>query len=319
MNLSGSDARATGAPPAATALPNRWILSRLAHTIDVAVRGIEEYRLDEASQALYHFVWDELCDWYLELTKTLLQDPAAAPSSKTSNGESGPGESHSPQREETRATLVHVLETTLRALHPMMPFITEDIWQRVPKSDAGPTIVLARYPGASDGRKDESAEREMAVLQAAIVAARTIRAEHDLAPRQEIPLVLATNDAAVRDLLVKQTPAIASLCRASVRVEPDDGQTPEKTAISVADRVRVLVPLEGLVDFEKERERLARELKKVSNDLASVEKKLSNEGFVARAPQEVVAQERERQRELAGKREHLETALSALGTAKLSP
>jgi valyl-tRNA synthetase len=201
----------------------------------------------------------------------------------------------------------------------MMPFITEEIWQRIPKTHAGRTIVLARYPNAGDGRRDEAAEREMAVLQAAIVAARTIRAEHDLAPRIEIPLVLATNDAAVRDLLTAQMPAIASLCRANVRVQADDGKTPDKTAVSVAERVRVLVPLEGLVDLEKERERLARELKKVSSDLASVEKKLSNEGFVARAPQEVVAQERERQRELSGKRDHLETALSALGTAKLAP
>jgi valyl-tRNA synthetase len=292
MNLEGSDAAATGTPPEAALLPNRWILSRLSAAIDVAVRGLEEYRLDESTQALYHFVWDELCDWYLELTKTLMQDPASAA--------------------ETRATLVHVLETTLRALHPMMPFITEEIWQRIPKTGAGKTIVLARYPSAADGRRDDAAERDLAILQAAIVAARTIRAEHELAPRQEIPLVLLTNDAAARAVLEQETASIATLCRASVRIDADDGRTPDETAVSVADKVRVLVPLAGLVDFDKERERLARELKKVSSDLAVVEKKLANEGFVARAPEAVVAQERARQRELTGKREHLATALSKL-------
>jgi valyl-tRNA synthetase len=295
MNLEGSAAKATGAAPAAPRLlANRWILSRLGAALRTADAGLDGYRLDEASLALYHFVWDELCDWFLEISKPLMASGDAD------------------EATETRATLVHVLETALRALHPMMPFITEDIWQRIPKDDGWPeSIMVARYPvEARDARVDEGAEREMRTVQAVVVAARSIRAEHGLARSVEIPLDLHTDDEATRALLARERLVITSLCRARMSVKAGgDVQVPPRTAVSVAEGVTVLVPLEGLVDFGKERERLERELKKVQKDLAAVEKKLASEGFVARAPADLVARERERVAELREAQARLEAAL----------
>jgi valyl-tRNA synthetase len=296
MNLEGTGVRATGAPPAVTVLPNRWILSRLGRVIETANRGLEDYRLDDAALGLYHFSWGELCDWYLELSKPLLasEDPAVV--------------------EETRSTLVHVLETTLRALHPMMPFITEEIWQRVPRAAGGAeSVMVARYPTPEDARLDESAEREMELLQAVITAARTVRAEHDLPRSKTVPLVLRSDDDAARALLEREHVALTTLCRASLEVGRDGGaEVPPHTAVSMASGVKVLVPLEGLVDFDKEIERLERELKKVDKDLTAVEKKLANEGFVARAPAHVVETERTRRTELSDEKGHLEAALATL-------
>jgi valyl-tRNA synthetase len=295
MHLDGGDARATGTPPEAPRdLANRWILARLDAALRTTDQGLEGYRLDEAALALYHFVWDDLCDWFLELSKPSLSSGDEATAA------------------ETRATLAHVLETALRALHPMMPFITEDIWQRVPKADGFPeSIMVASYPKAGlEGRADADAEGEMRVLQAVIVAARSIRAEHGLARSVEIPLELRTDDAAVRALLEREALAVTTLCRARMSVAADaEAPVPPHTAVSVAEGVTVRVPLEGLVDFAKERERLDRELKKIERDLAAVEKKLSNEAFVAKAPPEVVERERARHAELTEARARLEAAL----------
>jgi valyl-tRNA synthetase len=297
MNLAG-DEQASGQPPREPKqLANRWILSRLHAALESSNRGIEEYRLAEASLTLYHFFWDELCDWFVELSKPLMSsdDPEIVA--------------------ETRQTLAHTLETALRALHPMMPFITEEIWQRVPKSGGWPeSIMVAPYPHADrEGRRDETTEREMQVLQAVVVAARTIRAEHEIPRSTELPLTLRTDDESARALLERERFAVTTLCQARMTVEPGGQEDiPPRTAVSVAEGVTVLVPLEGLVDFDKERERLSRELKKVEKDLAGVDKKLQNEGFLSKAPAEVVDKERQRKTALEDKKSQLETALSKL-------
>ena len=298
-NIAGHAAAATGHAPAPKHLANRWILARLAVALDEADRGLSDYRLDDASGALYHFVWDELCDWYLELSKPLL-------------AERGDVE----VAQETRDTLVHVLETILRALHPMMPFISEDIWQRIPKTTGAlPSIMVASYPeAATAGRADGEAEQAMALLQAVIVAARTIRAEHDLPRKVRIPLILRTDDGTAQSLLQDQEPFISSLCAAEVTIAArgkDD--IPPRTAVSVTAGITVLVPLEGLVDLDKERDRLVRELKKAEKDHVALDKKLGNEGFLARAPAEVVARDRERLAELSGTMAQLQKALQGLG------
>jgi valyl-tRNA synthetase len=298
INLSGSDARAERRRPEAKAFANRWILSRLAQAIETAHSGIDEYRLDEASNALYHFVWHELCDWYLELAKPLLAAADVA------------------QAQETRAVLVHVLETALRLLHPMMPFITEEIWQRVPRSDTQlKTIMLAPYPQvATDALRSTEVEREMTVLQAVIVAARAIRSERDIHPRNSLPLRLRSDDAALCAVLSREQGAIASLCNASVTVESlASAVSSPNSATAVAEGVTLVVPLEGLIDVEKERERLQRQLQKLDKDRAAIEKKLGNPGFIERAPADVVAKDRERLAELSRAREQLAAALSTLG------
>ncbi len=282
---------ATGARPHATLLINRWILSRLANALGTANQGLEAYRLDESSLALYHFVWNELCDWYLELTKPLLSG----------------GDSEGAR--ETRAVLVHVLETVQRALHPMIPFITEEIWQRIPKSQAlGKACIVATYPAEDQGLSDEAAEREMTWLTAAITSARGLRAAKDIAPKLPITLTLETSDEARRGLLKAQSSAIATLCNATVQFDGAHGDV----ATATSEGVTVHMSLEGLLDTEKEKERVTRELAKVDKDLAVLEKKLSKESFIARAPAEVIAKDRERQAELASARSKLQDALTKL-------
>jgi valyl-tRNA synthetase len=281
--------------PEPSQFANRWILSRLSSAIAGARAGVDQYRLDDASSELYRFVWNEFCDWYLELSKPLLASGDAAVA------------------DETRRTLAHALETVLRALHPMMPFITEEIWQRLPKPASAPkSIMVAPYPEADrDGLRAPAIEQEMARLQAVIAAARTIRSEHDVHPRKTLPLIVRSPDSVVRAELMRESSAIAALCNASVRVD-DEGDVPEDHAVAVVLGVTVLVPLHDLVDPEKERERLQRELKKAEKDLASVEKKLGNQDFLARAPAELVEKERTRKRELAEACERLQAALVRL-------
>jgi valyl-tRNA synthetase len=298
INLADSSARANQKRPEAKAFANQWILSRLHEATSTAHRAIDEYRLDEASGALYRFVWGELCDWYLELAKPLLAAGDAAVAT------------------ETRAVLVHTLETALRLLHPMMPFVTEEIWQRVPKhAGAGQSIMLAPYPDAErDAARNTAVEREMEVLQAVIVAARAIRSERDIHPRIALPLQLRTDDAATRAMLTREQTAINSLCNAQVKVEALQGAESSATcATGVAEGVTLVVPLEGLIDPAKERERLTRQLQKLEKDAASIEKKLSNEGFIARAPADVVQKDRERLAELGAARAQLSAALAKLG------
>ncbi|HET6335547.1 MAG TPA: valine--tRNA ligase [Polyangiales bacterium] len=298
MNLQQSGVTATQERPAAKHFANRWILSRLAVAIDAMHSAVRDYRMDEATSAVYHFVWQDFCDWYLELSKPLLasNDPTLAA--------------------ETRAVLVHTLETTLRVLHPMMPFITEEIWQRVPKADGlTRTLVLARYPrAASDAARDETVEREMSLVQAVSVAARALRSERDIHPRLALPLHLRTDDSVARAVLDREQAAIASLVNATVSVEAVSGAKElENSATSLAESVTLLVPLAGLVDDSKEKERVTRQLQKLEKDLAAISKKLDNEGFVARAPAEVVAKERERRTELEEAKRQLEAALVKLG------
>jgi valyl-tRNA synthetase len=298
MNLSGTHAKATGVRPAPKALVNRWILSRLARAVAAADRGLEDYRVDDATSAMYHFVWDELCDWYVELTKPLLDegaDPAVA--------------------EETRQTLVHTLEATLRALHPMMPFITEEIWQRVPKGDLGESIMVAPYPvGDVDGAIDVIAEQEVGILQTTIVGVRTIRAEHQVAWAKRVRVHVFAEDDASRAVIARQTALIARLTNANVAAVPSAAELEELTGPRDATfydaGIKVVVP--DVIDVDKEKERLGRELKKVDKDLEQSTKKLANASFVERAPADKVAAERAQNTALAAKKSALEEALSRL-------
>jgi valyl-tRNA synthetase len=294
--LEGKGAFATGERPQATLLINRWILSRLDVALQTANQGLEQYRLDDSSLALYHFVWNELCDWYLELTKPLLagSDERAA--------------------KETRDVLVHVLETVLRALHPMMPFISEEIWQNLPKQGAKVACMVSSYPEAGrEGQRDEPAERELSWLIAVVSATRTIRAEHDLAPKKQLPLTFRTDDAEKRALFEKQKTAIETLCNAELTLEGASEKLPEHAATAIAEGVTILVPLAGLVDMAKEKERVTRELAKVEKDLTALAKKLGNADFIARAPADVVAKDKERQSELEATKIKLGEALKKMG------
>jgi valyl-tRNA synthetase len=268
-------AEVTGEPPRAEARQNRWILARLGRACEAMNAAIDAFRFDDATSALYHFFWGELCDWYLELCKPVFAGDDEA------------------LKQETRDVLAHALETSLRAMHPFMPFITEELWQRLPKAAESPaSVALAALPNASSGRGDAAAEREMETIQAVIGAARTVRSEREVHPGAQVPLVLRSDDAALRALLEEERTAIAALVKAEVTVEPSGGARPAGAALSAAPGVEVLVLLKGIVEAAKEAERVEREVKKCEKNIAALEKKLGGKGFLDRAPAEVVEETR---------------------------
>jgi valyl-tRNA synthetase len=284
-------ARVAHAPPRATLLANRWILSRLAAAVELARTGIDEFRLDDSSLGLYHFFWGELCDWYLELTKPVFASSEDA--------------------QETRDVLAYALEAALRLLHPFIPFITEELWQRLPRPEGVPvSLSLARYPDASTAARDPAAERDMAAVQAVISAARSIRSEHEVHPGAEVPLTLRSDDAALRALLEAERVAIRTLVKTAGEpvVAPREAERPRGAVMSVAGGADVLVSLRGLVEGKKEADRVEREIKRAEKDIAALEKKLALPSFAEKAPPEVVAESRAQLAALRQKRAGLEEA-----------
>jgi len=265
------------------ALADRWILSRLAASIDDVQRGFEEFRLDESTGAIRRFIWDELCDWYLELTKTVFaSDDEAA-------------------KDSARRTLGTCLETALRLLHPFMPFLTEEVWQKLPaglrarRTPGGPAafIMVAPFPAAGDVPRDTDAERTMEVLQAVIVAVRNIRGELGIKPKEPINVRVRSANAGHRALVHAYADAIGALAIArEVHVEEASTTRPAGVGYAVVGEIEVIVPLEGLIDPAVEAARLEREIAKAGKDVERLEKQLANDAFVARAPAETVTQAR---------------------------
>jgi valyl-tRNA synthetase len=248
------------------------------------VRTVEtafaEYRFDYAATALYEFTWYEFCDWYLELSKPVLQS----------------GETPERAKRGTRQTLATILEALQRALHPLMPFITEEIWQRVAPlaGRKGPTVMLEPYPQPAEFPPDESAEREVAWIQAVILAVRQIRGEMNIAPSRRIPVLLkglSAQDRAYTDRHRAYLERLAGI--ESLTVLEADAAAPE-SATALVGEMSVLVPMAGLIDKAAEAERLGKLLAKAEQELAKTRSKLSNENFVRNAPPEVVQTERER-------------------------
>jgi valyl-tRNA synthetase len=273
MNL-GEDAHIVPVKPTTEA--ERWILTRLRDTLASVKEQLAAYRFDLAAQALYEFTWNEFCDWFLELSKPALAgtDTAAIAS--------------------TRYTLVHVLETLLRALHPMIPFVTEEIWQHVRPllGIEGTTIMLQPYPEAADIEGDDAATAEIEWVKGVLTGVRRIRAEMNIAPGKVIPLLLADGDAADRARASKFAAQIAFLGRVETPVWVE-GEEPAAAA-AVVGGMRALIPLEGLIDVGAEKARLAKEIARIEGEVRKCEGKLGNASFVANAPAEVVAQERQR-------------------------
>jgi len=287
-NLDGYDPAATMAP---AGLAERWIAGRLQETIATVREALEAYRFNDAAGAIYQFLWNDFCDWYLEIAKTALYR----------------GEDASARRR-VQHTLVTTLETTLRLLHPFMPFITEELWQRLP--DAGESIMIAPYPRPG-GVVDGAAAREMAVLMQAITAIRTIRGEMRLSPAQTLG---ATVKAAAVDepLLRAHTALIDTLARARVTVDP--GATrPRASALGVIGDSEIYVELEGLIDLSAERQRLEKEIKRTADAIAFTRGKLARPDFTERAPAEIVDKERDKLAEQEALHAKLVASLSWVG------
>ena len=286
-NLEGYDARA--ARRLGPDLADRWIDSRLVRTVE-AVRGhLRRYRFNDAASAIYQFVWHEFCDWYLEIAKLSLYragEPAG--------------------RLRTQHTLVTVLETTLRLLHPFMPFITEELWQRLPHR--GDSIMEAPYPRAPRRRLDPAAEREMETVMAAITAVRNIRGEMRIAPGSVLEVTIrAGGDHG--PLLSAHAGLIEALARARLTVDPHALRRPG-SALAVLGPSELYVDLTGLVDLAAERARLQKEIARVEETIGFLTGKLERPEFVERAPAEIVDKERERLREQEALRAKLTGSLS---------
>ncbi|MEE4660458.1 MAG: valine--tRNA ligase [Halieaceae bacterium] len=261
-------------------LADRWIISRLQETIRDVRKALDNYRFDHASQALYDFIWNEYCDWYLELSKPVLWDEHAGDAQKAG----------------TRRTLIRVLETALRLLHPFMPFITEEIWQRVaPLADReGETIMLQSFPAFDQELIDSFATSDIEWLKAVIDAVRTIRGEMTIPPGKEISVLLRNSNDTDKKRLEQNEQYLKKLAKLSdVRLLAESDEAPVASA-ALVNHLEILVPMAGLIDKDAELARLAREIEKLDKDLARVRGKLANAAFVDKAPAEVVDKEREK-------------------------
>ncbi|MGH7262460.1 MAG: valine--tRNA ligase, partial [Candidatus Rokuibacteriota bacterium] len=292
------------------ALADRWIVSRLANATGKVRKALGAYRFNDAAGALYQFIWHEFCDWYVEAAKPTLY------------------RSDSPlARTRTQKTLAEVLEGTLRLLHPFMPFITEEIWQRLPKlrvgarthgvgaRHEGSSIIQAPFPKVRRGDLDRSAERDMAVVIALVTAIRNVRGEMRIPPATTLRTVLKPATPRATRLLKAQAALIQALARSDVSVDPRAAR-PAASAMTIALGVECFVQLGGLVDLEAERQRLAKEIKKVEEQIAFLQGKLKNREFKAKAPREVVEREKGRLAEQRAVREKLRLSLRRLGSAR---
>ena len=290
---SGGAARNPATPPfeGELSLADRWIRSRLAAMIERVDAGFTGYRLDIVANALYEFTWNEFCDWYLELSKAVLQSDTATAA----------------QKHATRKTLIGTLETLLRALHPLAPFITEEIWQRVRPGAGvnGESIMLAPFPKADELRADTAAEPEMRWVMNFILGVRQIRGEMDIAPSRRLDVLLQNAGPADREYLERNRQYLSRLAGiAEPRVLAPSEAAPI-SATALVGSLEILVPMAGLIDPKAELERLTKRRRRAETEFGKLQVKLSNEEFARNAPPEVVAKDRVRLSELSTEIEHL--------------
>jgi valyl-tRNA synthetase len=294
MNVEGKELgpRSSGS---ASSLADRWIRTRLKTMLVRVHQGFAEYRLDTVASALYEFTWNEFCDWYLELSKAVLQ-------SDTSSEQ---------EQRAARRTLIDTLEILLRALHPLAPFISEEIWQRVRESAAasGPAIMVSAYPRAEDIEADLAAEAEMQWVMSFILGVRQIRGEMDIAPARRLDVLLQNGAADDVRYLARNR---ASLMRLAGVSEPRilaPGEPAPISAVALVGRLEILVPMAGLIDPTAELERLAKRRRRAAGDLDKLEGKLANGDFAKNAPVEVVAKDRARVAELRAEIDQLDSQI----------
>jgi len=284
MNTEGEDTGADGGEVELT-VADRWIISRLQRTERAAREHIEAYRFDLMSQAIYEFTWDEYCDWYVELAKTVLTDDGA------------PAE----RKRGTRRTLVRVLETLLRLMHPLMPYITEELWQKVAPlaGKSGETISLAPWPEADEARIDATAEADIDWLQKVVLEIRRVRSEMNLNPGQRVPLAMTEGGPEDRRRMQSLDGAIRTLARVDSLQWVDDESAVDGNVTALVGELKLLIQLGGLIDRDAELARLDKQTGKLEQEIDRVDKKLENANFVDRAPADVVQKERDKRAEMA--------------------
>ena len=263
-------------------LAERWIMTHLAHTIEQVTKNIHAYRFDLAAKLIYEFTWDEYCDWYLELSKIALNDDTLDASTKLG----------------TRLSLLRALEILTRLAHPFMPFITEEIWQRVaPRVDRqGATIMYAPYPSPDEIDSDESSIAEINWIKEFILGVRRIRAEKNIDPRKPLPVQTKDGNAQEKNWLKRNTTYLYKLGKIESITEVNDA--PDESAVALAGEMLLFLPLADLIDPAMELNKLAKQLSRLERDRTTIEKKLENTHFIERAPKSVVNQAKQRFREI---------------------
>ena len=295
MMCNGHDV-STGDIDPLPGLPENWIRSRLRTNLAQIREGFETYRFDLSAQAVYEFIWDEYCDWYIELAKITLNDPAASAEAQLA----------------ARRTLVEVLEISLRALHPLMPYITDEIWLKVAPvlGKGGKTIMLQPFPNTSQLQHDSEAELAIEWLRQFILGVRRIRADNNIEPNRKLAINVQGGSAAERVWLETYEIYVCQLARIDNIERVLEASADAATAL--AGETTVLVPLSDLIDVGVEKQRLGKDLEKMRGDLSRVAGKLANPSFVEKAPAAVVDKERTRQKELEDKIGRTESQLDKL-------
>ncbi|MDR9497911.1 MAG: valine--tRNA ligase [Hydrogenovibrio sp.] len=294
MNTEGEDTGLDETQPITLSLADTWITSRLQTVTQQIHKHFEHYRFDLAANAVYEFTWNEYCDWYLELSKPILQSETATDAEKRG----------------TRRTLVRVLESLLRLLHPITPFITEEAWQSVaPLAGVDThnqrTIMTQPYPLTNEALIDESAEAELEWVKQVIMGIRRIRSEMNIAPSKPLPVLMAQMNQNDQAWLKHNQVFLKKLARLeSIDVIATDEEAPE-SAVALVGEMKVLIPMAGLIDKEAELSRLDKDIQKLNKELARLNGKLNNESFVSKAPEAVVKKEQQ-------KRNDAESALKNL-------
>ncbi len=271
---------------------DKWILTRLNETIEHVTRLSERYEFGEVGRALYNFIWDDFCDWYIEMAKLPLygEDEAA--------------------KKTTRSILAHVLDNTMRLLHPFMPFITEEIWQNLPH--AGESITTAAWPKVNPDLSDEQAAGEMKLLMEMIRSVRNIRAEVNTPMSKKIKMLVKAKDEQVLKAIENNRSYIERFCNPEELQMGIELETPEKAMTAVITGLEIILPLEGLINIDEEIARLEKEYEKLNKEVDRVQKKLSNEGFMKKAPESVVAEERAKEQDYLEKRNIVEARIKEL-------
>lgn len=271
---------------------DKWILTRLNETIETVTRLSDRYEFGEVGRVLYNFIWDDFCDWYIEMAKLPLygEDEAA--------------------KKTTRSILAYVLDNTMRLLHPFMPFITEEIWQNLPHQ--GESITVAKWPEVNEELSDNEAAAEMKLLVETIRAVRNIRAEVNTPLSKKIKMLVKVKDDSARQILEDNRSYLERFCNPEELNIGKDIAIPDKAMTTVVTGAEIILPLEGLINVEEEVARLKKELEKLNKEVDRVQRKLSNQGFLKKAPEKVIAEEKAKEQDYLEKRAIVEERLQEL-------
>lgn len=279
-------------------LADNWILSRYAHTVEQVTANLENFELGEAARVLYEFIWNEFCDWYIELTKPYLYEGKSTVHKKTA-----------------QYILDYVLEHTLRLLHPFMPFITEEIWQHIPHD--GKSIMIAPWPSNESARIDDAAEKNMTAIMETVKAIRNIRAQVNAIPGKKSEVILYFTDKDLIKVFAENKDYLAVLAAAQpMTIWKDDQNKPQNAMTAVVDGIQIYMPMAGLIDVVKETARLTKEKANLTKEINRLSKKLNNKAFLTKAPVQVVKKEKEKQKGYEDKQKAVEERLAYLTTLR---